>query len=279
VRRIDQMSDTPKTPDFYREAHNACNRMVRNDMLDDPRMTFAAVRVGNYLLKKFMLSNKGYAWPAIRTIASDLNLAKQTVVTAVELLENLEYFTVRRSDRPGRGVANEYIPHLPVKSGGGGKGKGSNSAVEKGSNSAVEKGSSTVVHIRDSKEKEKTNVFSLSSESKKPAKQSPRWSAGRALSAFEKVAEKLQKDLEPRDIWNWSTFWDEIMSVGGYSLRRLFLPEDMSISAFEYSMDRFRKLVVVKAQWKDSIEASQKLIDWLSKEKLRGEGWGEEYYG
>jgi hypothetical protein len=69
------------------------------------------------------------------------------------------------------------------------------------------------------------------------------------------------------------------MGIRGYDLRRLFIPEDMTISAFEYSMDRFRKLVVVKSQWKDTVDASQKLIDWLSKEKLRGEGWGESYCG
>lgn len=266
------MNDIPtRTPDFYREAHSACNRLHRK-LCDHPKITGSAVQVSNYLLKQYVRSVKGYAWPSIDTMVRALNLSKNTVLKSIKFLETFGYFKVKRSEQPHRGTSNEYFPQFLTRRGGSARPPEPAKPPKEGCSQLHQEGCSQL-HSRDSVERETVKTVPLSSESKKATKWAARQSARRALVASLEVSEEIRTELKTKPkICDWFSFYKEVYhhNYGNWGLRGMFFPDEMSLDAYDKSLERFREIVVKRCHWKNVIEASQRLILWLSEENNRG---------
>ena len=83
----------------------------------DPGLTDLDCRVAWRLLHYFN-NRRGQAWPSLQRLADEVHAKKRSVVRSVSRLEADGWFTVKRDERPGRGMSNRYIPRPERVTGG-----------------------------------------------------------------------------------------------------------------------------------------------------------------
>jgi hypothetical protein len=239
-----------------------------------PSMTFSAARVSEYLLSIYVI--KGHAHPSLDKMAEWLGYSKRTIITAIQHLEALGFFKVKRPASPHRGTANEYIPQfsmLPSDGKIGRKPPDSGPGRVKSTSLGRVKSASTQI---DSKET--TKVVSL--ESLNQDRKGPHARAARPPSSS--IPEGVLEILKDRDIWNWQTFYEQVLDDRSFKndkVRNLFHPTWMDTPSFERSINRFVQIVVKQAEWKNLRDACQYLVNWFGIEnrKCVGKNKGEYY--
>lgn len=80
-----------------------------DDLINDKRLTLAAIRVGTKIAKGFMLK-AGYCAFTLDQLANYLELSRSAVIGAIKQLERCEYVRVDRKTR----CRNRYIPNFLI---------------------------------------------------------------------------------------------------------------------------------------------------------------------
>ena len=254
---------------------NRARGKLRTAIIYDRQVPAAGKMVGHYLLNHYH-PDKGYAWPSYDTIADDLNLPKKTVIRSVKRLEERGYFIVRRVNKPGRTLVNQYVPQFGVAQD---EAVPSENVTEKG-DTGVPKGG----HLRPKKgdtgdprvKEELRSSFTgkkNTRESRSARERAP------ALSRFSEAPEKLKgavRDLG--QVRDWDQFIKKVLKDKTILIEFFSATRGMSRSAFFSSVDVFiDKVAKQSSTWNSPEYACGRLLNWLDDEKLRGGDWGEEF--
>ncbi len=300
--------------EFYKQVATS-KRKLSQTILRHPETTKSDAIVGDYIVSRYN-PEKGYAWPPLDKMVEVLKLSKNTIIKATRHLEDLGFFTIRRPNRPGRGLCNEYVPNFQEIHPGKQVRWMNPSDSEKGSENGqkrvqgeAEKGFSPLHSIVDSKEEPSSSFLSTEKEHTKlpPAKAggagfarkpSPEEGAGRGGSEA-RVSPKggrsawsqipipwlVSNKVSPLGrISSWTEFDTKVLKQEKI-LYAFYTPENISPRYFRVSVDRFREIIINKrnVKWLDIDDACKALIHWIGKEEVRGgsergKPWeGEDY--